>query len=350
MKHNINILNFNMKAFAAALVAAGLCGCSDWTDLEALDLSEGMQQTTEEELAAIRAFKQGSHKTVILGMDATASAPTARYQHPESMPDSADYIYIRNLSGGLHQVIAAEIAEVRSQKGTKILADVDYMAVENEWLALQDAKTGAGEAAGTEDEFRTFCREHFTAALDCCNKYGCDGIMASYNGAASSQWAMEGRTEFIKAVMEWFSYNPSRELLVRGTLSQIPNASSAGVEQYDWKKFLDGCKYIIYPIGDASSASELNLAIKRVYRGYDDFPLDRFVVEATVPDPADPVQVGMTPAAAAEYVLADNPDFTILGLCVENAQDDYFIMGNSYINVRRAITVLNTEPSVSTQE
>lgn len=341
MKDIMNILKFNGKVLAVAVLAAGLCSCSDWTSPEALDIAEGMQTASDAELAAVRAFKQGEHKTVILGMDATAATPVARYQHLMSMPDSADYIFLRNLVGGLHSSIASEIAEVREKKGTKVLADIDYISVENEWRDMQDAKTEANEPAGTVEEFQAFCKERVEVQLACCDQYGCDGIMASYNGAASSQWALAGRTEYVKAVMEWHAQNPSREIIVRGTLNQIPNATSGGTEQYDWKSFLNICRYLVYPINNATSASELNLAIKRVYRGYDDFPLDRFVVEATVPDPADPVQLGMTPSATAGYVLADNPDFTVLGLCVENASDDYFNIGNSYINIRRAITVLN---------
>lgn len=348
MKDIMNILKFNGKALAVAVLAAGLCSCSDWTSPEALDIAEGMQTASEVDLAAVRAFKQGEHKTVILGMDATAATPVARYQHLMSMPDSADYIYIRNLVGGLHGSIVSEIAEVREKKGTKVLADIDYISVENEWREMQDERMEAGEPTGTVEEFRTFCKERFEAQLECCDKFGCDGIMASYNGAASYEWAMAGRTAFINAVMDWYATHQSKTMFVRGTLAQIPNATSGGVEQYDWKSFIKSCGLIVYPIGSATTAGELNIAVRRIYRGYeDDFPLDRFVFEATVPNPADLVQAGMPPAVAAAYVLIpdDRGDFSKLGLCVENAQDDYFNIGNSYVNLRRAITVLNTEPA-----
>ena len=41
-------------------------------------------------------------------------------------------------------------------------------------------------------------------------------------------------------------------------------------------------------------------------------------------------------------VRPGDEDFAKLGLCVENAQDDYFNVANTYGNIRAAITVLNT--------
>lgn len=350
MKHIMNIQKFNVKAAAAVAAAvAGLCGCSDWTRPEALDVAPEMQESSEETLAAIRAFKQTDHKIVVLGMEATPDAPVARYQHVTSMPDSADYIYIRNLVGGLNGAIAPEIAEVRSKKGTKVLADVDYMSIQEAWQDMQDDKIDAGEPQGTEDEFAAYCKEQTEAQLACCSTYGCDGIMVSYNGSATFDWHRTGRAAFLNAVADWYGQNSSKEMIVRGTLNLIAQNTVPGSDDllYDWESFLGNCRYIIYAIGENTIDGDVNLGINRILRSYSSFPADKFIVEATVPDPSDPgTQIGMTPARAAEYVLVENESFSKLGLCVENAEDDYFNIGNSYINVRRAITVLNTEPSV----
>ena len=322
MKHIMNIQKFNVKA---------------------------MQESSEETLAAIRAFKQTDHKIVILGMEATPDAPVARYQHVTSMPDSADYIYIRDLVGGLNGAIAPEIAEVRSKKGTKVLADVDYMSIQEAWQDMQDDKIDAGEPQGTEDEFAAYCKEQTEAQLACCSTYGCDGIMVSYNGSATFDWHRTGRAAFLNAIADWYGQNSSKEMIVRGTLNLIAQNTVAGSDDplYDWESLLGNCRYIIYAIGESTIDSDVNLGIDRILRRYSSFPADKFIMEATVPDPSDPgTQIGMTPAKAAEYVLVEDEDFSKLGLCVENAEDDYFNIGNSYINVRRAITVLNTEPSV----
>ena len=347
MKHIMNIQKFNVKAAAAVAAAvAGLCGCSDWTRPEALDVAPEMQESSEETLAAIRAFKQTDHKIVVLGMDATAETPVGRYQHLNSMPDSADYIFIRNLVGGLHRDLVQEIGQVRKQKGTRVLADIDYISIEEEWLAIQDAAIDAGEPAGTDEEYTSFVTEKVNAQLACLAKYGCDGLMISYNGSASSSVAVVGRAAFINAVMAWRASSPDVEMLLRGNLQQVIRNTSAGETLYDVAAFLAEFRLIVFAVGEYTTENDVNSAVNRLRRSFADFPIDRFIFEATVPDPADPVQIGMTPQQTASYVLNLNEDFTKLGLCVENAEDDYFNIGNSYINVRRAITVLNTEPSV----
>ena len=223
------------------------------------------------------------------------------------------------------------------------------MSIQEAWQDMQDDKIDAGEPQGTEDEFAAYCKEQTEAQLACCSTYGCDGIMVSYNGSATFDWHRTGRAAFLNAIADWYGQNSSKEMIVRGTLNLIAQNTVPGSDDplYDWESFLGNCRYIIYAIGESTIDSDVNLGIDRILRRYSSFPSDKFIMEATVPDPSDPgTQTGMTPARAAEYVLVENESFSKLGLCVENAEDDYFNIGNSYINVRRAITVLNTEPSV----
>ena len=330
-----------LYAFLFSSTALLFCGCSEWTRPEALSY-DAQITLSEEYLTALRAFKQSEHKVVILGMDGTADTPTGSHQHPMNLPDSADYIYIRNLVGGLHSNIAAEIAEVYNTKGTKVLADVDYISIEDEWLEMQDAKEEAGETTGTEEEFMEFCTERTGEQLACMEEYGCHGIMISYTGAASFTWALSGRTAFFSAILDWYDSHSAAEMLVRGNLILIPNSSSGGVSLYDWNNLVESCKYTIYPIDEETSASGLNNNITRIFRYYSSFPSDRLVLEATVPTVDDGTQVGMSPSEAASYVLTEHESFTKVGLAIENTQDDYFNLSDSYINVRGAITILNT--------
>ena len=332
----------SLKALAALAVAATLSACSDWTRPESLDLGIHMDEISGEELAQIRAFKQTEHKLVFLGMDATAETPVGRYQHLNSMPDSADYIFIRNLVGGLHRDLVQEIGQVRKQKGTRILADIDYISIEEEWLAIQDAAIAAGEPAGTDEEYTSFVTEKVNAQLACLAKYGCDGLMVSYNGVndAGSTVDETGRSAFIGAVMTWRAANAEVPMFLRGSIQLI--ATSIRLGEQNISAILDESEMIIMPIGSTTDESQMNQDVNRLTIYYKDFPTDRFVFEATVPDPEDPVQVGMTLKSAAEYVLAPQDRFAKLGLSIENAQDDYFNIGNIYGNIRAAITALNT--------
>ena len=77
-------------------------------------------------------------------------------------------------------------------------------------------------------------------------------------------------------------------------------------------------------------------------------PKDRVIMELTVPSADIPEQVGMSPVEAAAWFWTEieNTSFTTRGLCVENAHDDYFCKDMAFKNIRAAITVLNTKPTV----
>ena len=81
-------------------LAAGLCGCSGWTEPQAKDIHSELSGPSSGYLQDLRAFKERDHKTVIVGMNACADVPTGRFQHPASIPDSVDVIYLRNLKDG----------------------------------------------------------------------------------------------------------------------------------------------------------------------------------------------------------------------------------------------------------
>ena len=326
------------SAIAAIVLSAGLSSCSDWTRPEALDLAPASQETPEEALALIRAFKQTPHKVMILGMDAVSDNPVARWQHPSSMPDSADYIYIRNLKGGLDAVLASEIGAVQSGKGTKVLADVDYVAIENAWDELQKMKEEAGEATGTQEEFLAFISEQTRLQLECMNAYGCDGVMISYTGSASSTVGdpVQGRSAYINAVYDWWNSNGAGKIIMaRGYLLNIASVDVA-------EEFFGQCRYLIHLVGTKTSASSVASDIfTNTIMGV---PSDKYVFEATVPTPSDATQIGMSVPDAAKWISAssETEDFEKLGLCVENAQDDYFKIGRNYADIRRAITILNS--------
>jgi len=337
MKEMKNMIRNISLSVCVALVPA-ITGCSKWTRPEALDLAPQISSLSDEYLAGIRAFKNTDHKMLVLGMDAVSGGITARYQHLMSLPDSADYIYIRNLSGGLNGILAAEIDEVREKKGTKVLADVDYVLIENAWNDIQDAAEAAGEEPGTQEEFESFVAGRTKAALECMDRYGCDGVMVSYTGSASASMASAGRTAFVGAVTEWWTANGGdREFMARGYLQNIARF----VDGDD--AFFDLCDYLLFSVGDATSSGVITGNVNS-YTRYG-VPSDRYIFEVTVPSASDPAQVGMTPSAAAGWIVtpSETEEFSKLGLCVENAQDDYFNIGNNYANIRRAITVLNTD-------
>ena len=91
MKRNIKKFLFPAVAVAVLSFAA----CSDWTETESLDinyptLEEQNPELYKQYLKALRDYKAGEHKVVLVSMDNTTSAPAQRNEHLTTMPDSVD--------------------------------------------------------------------------------------------------------------------------------------------------------------------------------------------------------------------------------------------------------------------
>lgn len=159
MKRNIKKFLFPAVAVAVLSFAA----CSDWTETESLDinyptLEEQNPELYKQYLKALRDYKAGEHKVVLVSMDNTTSAPAQRNEHLTTMPDSVDIICLMN-PDNLHPTLAGEFAKVR-EKGTRVIYNIDYNAIEKLWekvLADEEANkpeepTNPSTPEATQDE------------------------------------------------------------------------------------------------------------------------------------------------------------------------------------------------------
>ena len=149
MKNNI------FKTLALAAAAISFASCSEWTEPE----SVGFHYTTLEEknpglykayFQSIRDYRDSEHKVVIAKFDNKATAPAGRAEHITCLPDSVDYIILYNPE--VSATIACEMAEVRELKGQKVLYQIEYKAIENEYKAYVEAWNDAHQPAEGEEE------------------------------------------------------------------------------------------------------------------------------------------------------------------------------------------------------
>ena len=247
-----------------------------------------------------------------------------------AMPDSADYVCVK-VEDKLHEVIAAEIPAVLEKKGTKTLVYVDYAVIAEAWTALEDQRADKGEAPGTNDELAAFFKEQAEAQIARCNEYGFGGLMVSFQGTKTGSAAIS-QAAYIDAVKAFHEANPEKELVFRGAARNV-------IDQ----EFLKEFKYIIIVAGEER---KLSLLPGRILGST--APKDRVIIELTVPSADIPEQVGMSPIEAANWAWteAESTSFTLRGLCVENAHDDYFCKDMAFMNIRTAIAILNTPPTV----
>lgn len=321
-------MKYNNIFLCAVASLSILSGCDKWTQPEALDFDEGMKTPSAEYLASLRAFKESDHKVMIVSLDGTSSAPVSQKQHPMAMPDSADWIAIRN-AGDLNGLIANELGEVREKKGTRSVSVADFAEIKAAWGLVVDAREEAGKPAPSETEQKAFYKNYTDSLLAFCNKYGFDGVMLSYTGVTADAVGTSG---YFEAIHEWKSANPTKVMMIRGTtLSQITDA-----------QLLSDCKYLIIPMTTDYSPNMLSSTMKSLCRRLSEENKLKLVFETYVPSDAYPQREGFEPQpiVAASWIFKVDEGYTKLGLCVNNSADDYG-SGNTFSVIRTAITVLN---------
>lgn len=321
--------------------AALLAGCSDWTDPENKDFLPQIKQDDPATLASLREFKAGEHPVTMMIVQGTESAPNRQNQHPMAMPDSVDYLLMTDVDN-LHQSVAAEVAEVRAAKGTRTLNIVDYSTIRNTWEELKEAASESGHGDEyTEEKFADYCREQTEKQLANCERYGFDGIVASYLGGYDSSAAKP----FVLAVDAWAAEHADLLVFFRGYPAYV-----VGIEG---QTLVARSRYILIQAEDAKASVTISRKVREQL--IDGVPSDRIILEASVPSIAEggaDAQVGATIQTAAQWVMDPKTSSTVkcdkLGLCASNAAEDYFNTP-TYKRIREAIAILNPAAETGTE-
>lgn len=313
--------------------AALLASCSDWTDPENKDFLPQLKQDTPAELAAIREFKASEHPLMMMHILGTQNAPNRQNQHPMAMPDSVDFLLMSQVED-LNPAIVDEIAEVRTAKGTRTLNVIYYDAIRKTWDELrEEAKDAGHEEDYAEEKFPAYCKAETEKQLACCNRYGLDGVVASYLGTYNSAPA----EPFVRAIEAWAAENSDKLLFFRGY--------PAYIARIEGQTLLSSCDYILILTQDALASVSISRKVRNQLTA--GVPTDRVIIEASVPfiaDGGEDAQVGAPVQTAAEWVMDPKTSTTVqcdkLGLAASNAQEDYF---NTpiYKRIREAIAIMN---------
>lgn len=360
MKRNIRNGLFKTLLSGAMLVAA--TSCSDWTEVESLELNTPTLESQNPELYAqylqsLVDFKNTDHQVVIASFNNQGGIPANRSQHLCDMPDSLDYICFANVLE-VSQVNKDEMPEVR-KKGTKVIGLIDFDKIDSDWKAILEAEANQQPAPaeegqeGTEGEgdvvvdnatrFIEFCKAETTKALDACTALGVDGIEMNFTGydlnslveeeAIAAETARQGA--FFDLIAAWKAANADKELLFKGLPQNVMT-----------KSILAECKYIIVYAHHAVNLSQMSYL---VHMGIvKDVPTDRFVIGVSTPyktasgDAYGKFVDGTSSIiGAATWALGTSDVFTRVGISVENIEKDYFNAARIYPTLRDAINIIS---------
>lgn len=364
----MNKLKTIIRGVAAAFIAlTAFASCSDWTDTESVTLKEPdiTQQNPElyaKYLESLREYKKEPHKVMVAKFDNKVAYPAGQGEHLTALPDSIDYVILNN-ADTLGDWCIQEMKDVREQKGTKTLYEINYKTIETAYKKKLEEETqpetpaaeesGDNETGGdggeepVVDGFLTFCEQQVDSYIALFSKYGYDGINVVYNGVNTLGLKEDEKAQltarqnvFFGKIAAWKEANPDAVMLFEGTPQHL---------LYD-NALLQKAAYLIIPASAALSADELKLQVE--FAISDGVPTDRFLYGVSMPVAGDD-ETGYFSATnadgskmyavmgAALNVIASDGDFTKAGICVDHVQQDYFNSTKVYKNIRESIELMN---------
>lgn len=367
-------MNIKKITSAVAILATLCCSCSKWTEIESVKLHYVTLQEKNPALydayyQSLRDYRLDEHKVVIAKYGNVTTTPSGRAEHLGCLPDSVDYIILKN-PDALSEVVVSEMEEARSLKGQKILYEISYNAFAKEYKAEQETYAeylaawnaeNPEPAEGVEPEALisqvNFIASRVKDQLALYDKYSYDGINVVYNGVnplsiKDKEGLYDLQRAFLEPLESWKQANEDALVFFEGTPHYILSKTEDEAYTLDPSDFVKNAKYILIPALSASTSSALALQLE-LAAAFDNFPTDRFIICTTALSLADPNATdglfnegGFDRAivGAASWVANTNVKYGKCGISVDNAQNDYFDPRMVYRNIRRAIAMMNPSP------
>ena len=341
----INKIISSALCLTATLVVTA---CSEWTEVEGVgektpNIADQNPELYAQYLENLKSYKDSDHKATYVWFNNSEKIPFSRAHHLTELPDSIDVVALMYPSN-LAAYELKEMESIRKNKGTKIIATIDFDAIKLEYDLMVADKIKEDPTyipAAFLDVLKDKVRDLY---ID-IDKYGYDGISIGYKGKGTLHLTQQELEEynnngklFIGMIKDWHERRKDKLIVFEGKPQNLVD-----------KSILSDCKLIILPSEDATNSYLFTYNVEMAKA--EGVPTDRFAVSVTTPslDETD-TKTGYFSnktralTSAAQWSVAAHSDFTISGLAIYNVSNDYFNTSLVYKYTRDAITTLN--PSI----
>lgn len=353
------LLKNSFRRVAMTIAVTLLCiSCDDWNEPESVEihspeLEEKNPALYAAYLQALRDYRMSEHRMTIVKFDNKSSEPVGQAERLTALPDSVDYVILKNPES-LSAVTVGEMQDILDKKGIKTLYSVSYDVIDDEYAVYKDEWITEHPESdnGEMKPFDVFLTERLDHYLSLFGKQAFAGINFCYYGVFPLSLEEETRTAleaaqtiFFSRMLDWIEKHPDKEVFFEGVPFNM---------LYD-VKILEKCRFIIISGLDASNKNELSYAVRIALT--DGCPADRIVIGVSAPSIFDPTKDTRLFAgtyadgsriraidAASEWVVVPSEGFLKAGICVEEAQNDYYESQIDYKYIRKAIGTMNPSP------
>lgn len=283
-------------------------GCSDWTEIEAVEnnVIKPWEQGPElwaQYTASLRAYKQREHFLVIAHFDNAPAIATGEKDFMRGLPDSLDMVILSN-ADNLSSYDGEDMPVMR-EKGTKVLYQVDY--------------------AGRMEEFSDAASlgAYLDRVIASVKANGMDGYSFTgipYQGDAA-------RAEAAALLVQKLSADEQKTLVFEGDPTFIAEADRAKVDHF------------VLNTENTENVTDLKMQVARAL-GYAAVPAEKLLLGADVSAPImneDKVEQNAVTELSARVVSLG----PLCGIAVHNVKKNYYSAERNYPLVCAAIQTLN---------
>lgn len=325
---------FSMLAFSA---------CSDWTEVESIDLVEPNIQNQNSGLYAeylenLREYKKSKHTLVYAWFDNSEKVPFTRAHHLTELPDSIDFVAMMH-PDNLADWELEEMEQIRDNKATKVIYSIDFELIKAAYNAKLELAT---EEEPVAEDFIGFLTDSLEYSLSLAGKYNYDGICIGYAGKARIHMRpdelkeyIENETAFINIIRDWHQRNPQKVITYEGKPQNLIDTS-----------LLDNCCAVLISGKNVTNINEFTylLSLSKV----EGVPADKFgmVVMATeLDDPNKKIGYFTNGLLAMEglaiWAPAEYDGVKVQAVGVYNVSTDYYTSSLNYYYTRQIISSVN---------
>lgn len=331
---------------AALTMAAVTSSCTDWTQVESLDLQQATVENRNPELYAkylnaLRNYKSSDHTLVYAWFDNAEKKPFNRSHHLTDLPDSIDVVGLMH-PDNLSEWELKEMEQVRTLKATKVVYTVDFESIKAAYNKKLELAT---ETEPVTVDFIGFLTDSLQYSLSLAGKYKYDGICVAYAGKARIHMRpaelksyIENETAFIKIIRDWYKRNPENKLIYEGKPQNLIDTS-----------LLKDCISVLISGKQATDEADLTHDFQLAVQ--EGVPTDRLGMTVMATDLNDPnKKIGyftggvLAMEGLANWATTPHGGVRVKAVGVYNVSTDYYSSTKDYYYVKQLISSVN--PSI----
>ncbi|MDY5354590.1 MAG: glycoside hydrolase family 18 [Bacteroides pyogenes] len=325
------------------IISTALFSCSEWTEMESIDIKEPDITAQNPELYAkylenLCAYKKSEHKQVYVWFDNSEKTPRTRAHHLTTLPDSIDVVSLIH-PDQLADWELQEMNEVRSQKGMEVIYTISFDAIKAFYNAKLEKATDEEPVASLFEDFLVDSLQH---ALSLAKKYEYDGICIEYSGKSMLHMREPERTEYTKnerifmgIAADWQKRNPEKSVVFEGKPQNLID-----------KTFLEKCKMVM--VSGKNATNENMLTYHLSLAAVEGVPQSRLGMVVSATSLNDPNKLygyfangELAMQGLANWAPMAHNGIEVAGVGVYNVSTDYYEPTRTYHYTRSIISSIN---------